>query len=271
MAPPTARVMTVGDAARPWEADHVGRACCPLLVVIMTLACAKAPPPETIIVPVVDTVVIVDTVQVTLDPGPDPDLQRRLAALELQLLEKEGQVGELQGKLDAAVQEVVRAMAKLQSQANRAEAASVMAEVGIALQAVTAAEGDPPPDVQQAQELLSMATDEFNKSNYGGAVYLAGQARSVARAAEQRLAGPMGQLVRTGEMLFALPLPLEARTRSNVRQGPGVGFNVLFTIDEGTILTGYSHLSEWIRVGDPEGRSGWILHSLVVNRRSGNR
>lgn len=264
--------MTVGDALRAWECDHVGRACCPLLVVIMTLACAKAaPPPETIIVPVVDTMVVVDTVQVTLDPGPDPDLQRRLAALELQLLEKEGQIGELQGKLDAAMQEVVRAMAKLQSQANRAEAASVMAEVGIALQAVTAPEGDSPADVQQAQELLSMATDEFNKNNYGGAVYLASQARGVARAAEQRLAGPMGQLVRTGEVLFALPLPLEARTRSNVRQGPGVGFNVLFTIDEGTILTGYSHLSEWIRVGDPDGRSGWILHSLVVNRRSSSR
>jgi Bacterial SH3 domain len=239
----------------------------PIVAIAMAGACASAQPPETVIVPVVDTLILVDTVEVMVDPGPDPDLQRRVAGLELQVLEKEGQVDELQGKLEAAMQEVVRAMAKLQSQANRAEAASVMAEAGIALQAVTSAEREPPPDVAEAQDLLNIATEEFNKGNYGGAVYMAGQARSVARAAEQRLAGPMAQQIRSGEVLFALPLPLEARARSNVRQGPGVGFSILFTVDPGTMLTGYSHLSEWIRIGDVDGRSGWILHSLVVNRR----
>src|SRR5204863_274769 len=51
-------------------------------------------------------------------------LEQRVARLELQRLERDAQVDQLQGQLDAARREVVRAMAKLQTLASRAEAAS---------------------------------------------------------------------------------------------------------------------------------------------------
>src|ERR1700745_4005783 len=71
----------------------------------------------------------------------DTALEQHAARLELKVLEQEAQVEELQTRLDDARREVVRAMAKLQSLATRAEAASGMAEAEIALQALRSAVG----------------------------------------------------------------------------------------------------------------------------------
>jgi uncharacterized protein YgiM (DUF1202 family) len=51
-----------------------------------------------------------------------------------------------------------------------------------------------------------------------------------------------------------------------VREGPGTNFDVAFSLDGGTALTGYAHADEWIRVTDENGRSGWIFRSLVARR-----
>src|SRR4051812_12870750 len=65
------------------------------------------------------TKVAVETVTVR-----DPDNDRRVTRLELRLMERDAQIVDLQTHLDDARQEVVRAMAKLQTIASRAEAAS---------------------------------------------------------------------------------------------------------------------------------------------------
>ena len=57
--------------------------------------------------PMPDTVVVVDTVEV-----PDRELAQRVATLQLQVLERTAQVADLQRQLDAARQEIVRAMAR---------------------------------------------------------------------------------------------------------------------------------------------------------------
>jgi len=75
-------------------------------------------------------------------PVRDTALEQRAARLELRVLEQEAQVSDLQTRLDEARREVVRGMAKLQSLATRAEAASGMAEAEIALQALRAANGN---------------------------------------------------------------------------------------------------------------------------------
>ena len=51
------------------------------------------------------------------------EMDRRITRLELSLMDKEAQVDDLQARLDETRQEVVRAMAKLQTLATRAEAA----------------------------------------------------------------------------------------------------------------------------------------------------
>ena len=79
--------------------------------------------------------------------------------------------------------EVVRTMAKLQTQASRAEAASALAEADVAIQSLRSADGSRQlQELSQASQFQQQGTDEFNKQNYAGALYLANQAKSSALA-----------------------------------------------------------------------------------------
>ena len=199
-------------------------------------------------------------------PGPSPaDLEKRIARLELSLMEKEAQVDELQSRLDETRQEVVRAMAKLQTLASRAEAASGIAEAEVALQPLKPGPGQPvAPEAMQASRLLKESSAEFDKENYGGALYLANQAKTLAGAARGRLAAGERGAPRIGETAFALPIRLKAAGRGNVRAGPGTSSRIEFAVEPGEDLIGYSYVEEWIRIGDKDGRGGWIFRSLVA-------
>ncbi len=236
----------------------------------VSLAACAAGAPAAAPAPAPETVVVVDTVEVRA--APDPELERRVAALQLQLLEGAAQIESLERQLDGARQEVVRAMARLQTFASRAEAASAMAEAEIGLAAMAEAAGDEDAiEAAEARDLLVRSQAEFADENYGGALYLASQARYVARTGELRLtSGEQGHR-QPSEVLFGLPVPLETVGRSNVRSGPGLGFRVLMTVDPGTPLVGHSHTELWVRITDDQGRDGWIFHELVVSPREAGR
>ncbi len=194
-------------------------------------------------------------------------LQEDLAELQLQALGREAEVAELQAKLAEAIREVVRTKAKLQSVESRAEAASTMAEAEIALKAVRAATAEPGPEVFEAEQLLEMSVREFESENYGGSLYLASQAMSLVSIGQGRLGGD-DLPGRAGEVLFAIPLRMEVARTSNVREGPGLNFDILFTLQADTELVGLAYKDQWVRVRDEDQRSGWIFHSLV---RGSNR
>jgi hypothetical protein len=213
----------------------------------------EARPVETRLV--VDTLVVRDTVRVR-----DGDLEARVARLELQLLEKDAQIGELEARLDEAHDQVVGAMAKLQTASSRAEAASGMAEAELAIQTRQRTGGTQAnTEVAQAKRLMQQSTEAFNKGNYGGALYLANQAKLIAAPTR----APSGERTVRGEVPFASPVTLKLTSRSNVRDGPGQNFRVAFTLDGGSVVTGYSHTEGWIRISDEAGRGGWISRSLV--------
>src|SRR2546427_1816429 len=141
----------------------------------------------------------------------DTALEQRAARLELKVLEQEAQVDELQSRLDDARREVVRAMAKLQSLATRAEAASGMAEAEIALQALRAANGSnapPSPEYGQGGQLLQLATTEFDQQNYAGALYLATEAKNAAAAGRGGRGSDHRAPARKGEVALPLPPPM---------------------------------------------------------------
>jgi uncharacterized coiled-coil protein SlyX len=203
----------------------------------------------------------------------DTALEQRAARLELKVLEQDAQVAELQSRLDDARREVVRAMAKLQSLATRAEAASGMAEAEIALQALRSANANnsqAPPEYTQGTQLLQLATTEFDQQNYAGALYLATEAKSAAAAGQGRIAsddrGGGSGGARKGEVPFALPLRLQTTGRANVREGPGSGYKVLFTLETGVPIVAYSYVEQWVRIKDDSDRSGWI-HQTLIDRR----
>ena len=87
----------------------------------------------------------------------------------------------MQDKLDDAIQEVIRAKAQLQSLESRAQAASMLAEAGVALS--TQGTVAPRPEILQAEQLLEMSAAEFDNENYGGSLYLTSQAKSLIAVA----------------------------------------------------------------------------------------
>ncbi len=211
----------------------------------------------------------VDTVLKTV-PVRDPELEQRVARLELRVLERSAEVEQLQARLDEARREVVRAMAKLQTAASRAEAASAMAEAELALQTMRTASGQA-PEVGQTRQLLESSNEEFERQNYGGALYLATQAKGVAVGGQARVAAAAGrETLRSGEVLFALPLRLDTQGRANVREGPGTNFKILFTLEPGTAVTAHSFVDQWVRISDESGRSGWVFYNLVGRRAAAN-
>ena len=237
-----------------------------LLSVTVIVGCSSAKPaPATTTAtparpaPTPQTRVVRETVTVN-----NPDLERRLARLELRVIERETQIEELQTRLDDARDEVVRTMAKLETLASRAEAASAIAETDVALQTLRAAEGSRQlPELEQATRFQQQGTAEFNKRNYGGALYLANQAKAAAVAGRARLTGAARGAARPGETPFALPIRLKVTSRGNVREGPGTNFAVAFAVEAGTLLSGFSATDEWVRVSDDAGRAGWIFRPLV--------
>ena len=193
----------------------------------------------------------------------DADAERRIARLELQLWERDAVIEDLQGRLEDARQEVVRAMAKLQTLATRAEAATAMAEADLAVEVGGA--GRDSTARKQASRLMQQSSAEFKKQNYGGALYLANQAKAVIAHTPKAEPAERGSQ-RAGEATFAAPIRLRASVRGNVREGPGTGYPVVFTAEPGNDLTGLAYLGDWVRVMDGSGRTGWIARSLIGRR-----
>jgi len=171
----------------------------------------------------------------------------------------------LQRQLDEAIQEVVRAKAKLRSLESRADAASTMAEAEIALKAFQGQKsGANRLELGKAEEMLRMSSEEFAKENYGGALFLATQAKGHLRAAEIPPA-PRGA-PRPGEVPFASPLRLVVNTGANLREGPGMEFRIVATVPRGSVVTATARKDGWVRVTDDRGTTGWIFHNLLDER-----
>ena len=208
-------------------------------------------------------------------------LEDNIAKFQLRLLERDAQIKQLEERLDSqqemldeAIQEVVRAKAKLRSLESKAEAASEMAEAEIAVKALKAqlAGQTRNPELIKAQELLKMSAQEFKKENYGGAVYLTNQAKGHIRAGQIQLTSrekvvPIKRLPPIkGEVFFSLPLPLQVLRTSNLRDQPDLESKVITTLEKGTPLIGYSYKDKWVRVMSEDGAYGWVFQTLVGGR-----
>jgi hypothetical protein len=196
------------------------------------------------------------------------ELKDQVGERDLRILRQEALIRQLeervlaqQRSLDDAIQEVVRAKAKQRSLGSRAQAASEMAEAEIALKTSRAkADGR---ELAQAEQLLKLASEEFENENFGGALYLTSRAKSRIKQGTLLLDDrqKVGWLV--GETPFAAPVSLTLKATSNIRKGPGVEFEVLDVLQVGTPVTGYSFKGSWLHVENGDGTIGWIHQSLV--------
>jgi Bacterial SH3 domain len=242
------------------------------LILPLLVACASrapdppvpAPDPEPVAhVAVPESVIVMDTVYI--ESAHNQELENGVARLQFQLMEKDALIRQLNERLDGATQEAVRAMAKLRTLATRAEAASAMAEAQIALDGLRAAGGDQAL-IAGAEKSLNRARREYEGENYGGAVYLANDAKGQARLSLAAVEGSDDGASAPDEQYFATPVTLRTVKRSNVRNGPGLNHKVLFTLEPEVALTGQAYTDQWVRVSLGDGRSGWIFHTLVKSR-----
>lgn len=229
---------------------------------ILSSACASGTAKKGVPVAPVKPRVVHDTVLIT-----NPELERRVTILELKLLEKEAQVEDLEVRLVDTRTAVVRAMAR-QTATSRAEAASGMAEAEVSLQSLRATEGQrvgaQASETMQVTHLVRQSSLEFDKKNYGGALYLANQAKALAMAFRARGTTASSEAARPGETAFALPIRLKVESKGNIRQGPGTNFEIAFGVDSGSVLTAFSYTEDWIKINDERGRNGWIYRTLVT-------
>ena len=194
----------------------------------------------------------------------DPETERENARLRIQLLERSAQLADSERRLSEATTEVVRAMARLRTLATRAEAASAMAEAEVTLQQLRGRAGQQtPPEVRQAEQSLRAGSAAFDAENYGGAVYLATQAKRVATAGRGRLAEVGDAPSRPGERPFAVPVPLTTTARANLRAAPSASAELVVAVHASTALTGYAFAADWIRVTTSDGRSAWVHQRSV--------
>ncbi len=200
--------------------------------------------------------------------------EAELNRVQLQLLEENARSAAAQKRLkdqdkmlDEAVQEVVRTKAKLRTIESRAEAASTMAEAEIAIRATKESLATDPraqgENLERAEELLKMSTREFKNENYGGALYLAGQAHSHINTIQVNRAQRDGWATQPGEVPFSQPLPLKILKRCNFRRNPGLKGPVIEVLEPGTMIVGFAHKKNWLRVRTEDGHAGWVHQSLA--------
>ena len=204
-------------------------------------------------------------------------LEQELSSLKIQVIEQDAVINELrrrsdarQKRLNAAIVDVVRSKSKLRSIESKAEAASTIAEAEIAFKALQsrAASFDwiALDEIAIAEHLLEMSAQEFNVRNYGGALYLANQAKGRVRTAQDRLSSMENIPSSSGEASFAQHLPLKVLKKSNLRSGPGLEHEIVAELEKGTLIVGLSHKGIWIQVKAPGEMTGWIYRPLVGAR-----
>ncbi|MBW8772280.1 MAG: SH3 domain-containing protein [Gemmatimonadetes bacterium] len=232
-----------------------------LLLAATTIGCAGkpqpvAPAPKPVQAP---APAVVETVTVR-----DPETAAELGRTKVQLLERNARLADMDRRLTEATTEVVRAMARLRTLATRAEAASAIAEAEVTLQQLRGRAGQQaPPEVAQAEGALRSASQAFDAENFGGAVYLATQAKRIATAGRGRLADAGSTTMRPNERPFALPVPLTTTSTANLRSSPTGSASVVTTVPTGTALTAYSYEQDWLKVTTADGTSAWVHQSVV--------
>jgi len=198
-------------------------------------------------------------------------LQKELATrevefmqLRLQLLQQEEEITRLTSSQEQAVQDVVRAKARLRSHAGKAETVANMAEVKIIqLSRKKAASTTMERQfLKRAEQYLSMGDAELDEENYEGAAYLVGKARELVRPT-----GSANEVINTAttevEAKFYAPIRMQVLNRSNIREKASLKARVVFLVDAKSQVHAIAYKGPWLKIRTGENKTGWIYYKLV--------
>lgn len=196
---------------------------------------------------------------------------REIVRLQQTLAERDAEIQSLHDQqtvqAEALTQtsgEVARAAVKLRRLATQADAASDLAEVEVALQALWAETHRPRAAAQlvQAQRILDAGAAAFVQGDYGVAVELAAQSQAMIDMVNGRRR-PESAARNALEVAFKVPVMMCTRIDSNLRAQPGRTAPGLGVLQKGTPLQVHAYRGEWLRVRTEDGRAGWVFGPLL--------
>jgi uncharacterized protein YgiM (DUF1202 family) len=158
--------------------------------------------------------------------------------------------------------QAAHAQIKLRRLATRPAAASTIAEAEISMEGL---KSSPLSDTErmlqaQAQRLLAAATVLYDEDSYAAAMDHAAQAREFVDMMKN------GRLRKAADQItvsLQTPIPLRASVDSNLRQKPGLKGAVLGVLKKNSAMIAEAYQGDWLQVQTGDGRSGWILNTLV--------
>jgi uncharacterized protein YgiM (DUF1202 family) len=197
--------------------------------------------------------------------------QQEIERLQKLLAEKEAQIRTQQVRqqdqaktLQKTSSQAAHAQVKLRRLATRPAAASTIAEAEMVMDnlessPITAAE----QILQtQAQRMLNAATASYAEDNYGAAMDHAAQASEfidMIKSNRSRKASDPRHV----SVSLQVPIPLRVTANSNLRQQPSLSATVLGVIKKDSAITAEAYRGDWLQVQTADGRSGWVLNTLV--------
>lgn len=197
--------------------------------------------------------------------------QNEIERLQKLLTEKEAQIRTQQARqqdqaktLQETTSQAAHARVKLRRLATRPAAASTIAEVEIALEnlksdSLTATEQTLS---MQAKRLLDAAATSYSDDNYGVAMDHAAQAGEfidMVKNSRLRKASDPHQVT----VSLQIPIPMRATANANLRHKPTLGGMVVGVLQKGSLITSEAYRGDWLLVQTADGRSGWVLNTLV--------
>ena len=191
-------------------------------------------------------------------------LQKLLAENEVQIrsqqVRQQGQAKALQESTTHAV----RAQVKLRRLATRPAAASTIAEVEVAMENLKSSPfAEAEQSVQtQAQRLINAAVASYEEDNYVAAMDYAAFARGFIEMLKNNRTFKVSNPHRPTTWL-EVPIPLRVLANSNLRQKPGESAAILGILKKDSSITAEAYRGDWLKVQTGDGRSGWVLNTLV--------
>lgn len=268
MAVPRATARTASAPHPPGLAAGWGAWPGLVLLGLLATGCASLPPPAapdaaTVSAPVEQVCEQCNELRAEI-----ARLRRDLAGRETELRDLRLQHREQARSLEEFARNATRATAKLRRRATRADAASLIADVEVAV-----AQGRLSPNgkgtsplVAMAEELLGSASSAFNRGEYGAAFDLADQAWQIATVALEERTSPASPGASHGVVRFERPIPLRVRIDSNLRQQPGMKAAIIGVLREASVVVARARKQSWTRVMAVDGRSGWVYGPLLGPR-----
>ena len=185
---------------------------------------------------------------------------REVGQLRLQLLAKQAEINQLLASHERALQDALRANARVRGNNSKAETVAAIAEAALLIKnARESARDDQQQALDQAEKLLESGRSEMLAGNLDAASYLAVKALGLAQVPDY----PPANQSAMAETLFTLPIDMVVKKQSNVRAMPGIGYSVLFQLAKGVRVKalGYSDLR--IRILTEDKSEGWIYYNLL--------